>query len=78
MTVRDPTPAALKQRPRPGGLFDPKLLTSLPDAVRKLDPRVMVKNPVMFVVEVGAVAHHRARASPIPACSSGGSWSGCG
>ncbi|WP_272949680.1 potassium-transporting ATPase subunit KdpB [Kribbella antibiotica] len=38
-------------------MFDPKmLLTSLPDAVRKLDPRVMVKNPVMFVVEVGAVA----------------------
>jgi K+-transporting ATPase ATPase B chain len=39
------------------GLFDPRmLLTSLPDALRKLDPRVMVKNPVMFVVEVGAVA----------------------
>ncbi|WUH89015.1 potassium-transporting ATPase subunit KdpB [Streptomyces sp. NBC_00433] len=38
-----------------GGLLDPKqLLTSLPDAVRKIDPRVMVKNPVMFVVEVGA------------------------
>ncbi|WP_371407919.1 potassium-transporting ATPase subunit KdpB [Kribbella sp. NBC_00662] len=38
-------------------MFDPKmLLTALPDAVRKLDPRVMVKNPVMFVVEVGAVA----------------------
>ncbi|WP_405072135.1 potassium-transporting ATPase subunit KdpB [Kribbella sp. NBC_01510] len=32
------------------------LLTSLPDALRKLDPRVMVKNPVMFVVEVGATA----------------------
>ena len=31
------------------------LLTSLPDAARKLDPRVMVRNPVMFVVEVGAV-----------------------
>ena len=31
------------------------LLTSLPDAVRKLDPRVMARNPVMFVVEVGAV-----------------------
>jgi K+-transporting ATPase ATPase B chain len=30
------------------------LLTSLPDAVRKLDPRVMVHSPVMFVVEVGA------------------------
>ncbi|WP_432950957.1 potassium-transporting ATPase subunit KdpB [Kribbella sp. CA-253562] len=32
------------------------LLTSLPDALRKLDPRLMVKNPVMFVVEVGAIA----------------------
>ncbi|MEV7416533.1 potassium-transporting ATPase subunit KdpB [Streptomyces sp. NPDC089919] len=39
-----------------GGLFDPKqLLTSFPDAVRKLDPRVMVKSPVMFVVEIGSV-----------------------
>lgn len=31
------------------------LLPSLPDALRKLDPRVMVRTPVMFVVEVGAV-----------------------
>ncbi|MWA14137.1 potassium-transporting ATPase subunit KdpB [Streptomyces sp. BA2] len=39
-----------------GGLFDPKqLLKSFPDAVRKLDPRVMVKSPVMFVVLVGSV-----------------------
>jgi len=39
-----------------GGLLDPKmLLTSLPDALRKLDPRLMMRNPVMFVVEVGAV-----------------------
>ncbi|NNN30212.1 potassium-transporting ATPase subunit KdpB [Streptomyces sp. S3(2020)] len=38
------------------GLFDPKqLLNSLPDAFRKLDPRVMVKSPVMFVVLVGSV-----------------------
>ncbi|WP_425572784.1 potassium-transporting ATPase subunit KdpB [Nocardioides panacihumi] len=38
-----------------GGLLDPRmLLTSLPDALRKLDPRVMARNPVMFVVEVGA------------------------
>jgi K+-transporting ATPase ATPase B chain len=38
------------------GLFDPKqLLKSLPDAFRKLDPRVMVKSPVMFVVLVGSV-----------------------
>ncbi|MFF0474264.1 potassium-transporting ATPase subunit KdpB [Streptomyces sp. NPDC004284] len=38
-----------------GGLFDPKqLVKSLPDALRKLDPRVMVKSPVMFVVLVGS------------------------
>jgi K+-transporting ATPase ATPase B chain len=37
-------------------MLDPRqLLNSLPDAARKLDPRTMVKNPVMFVVEVGAV-----------------------
>ncbi|MEU5168089.1 MULTISPECIES: hypothetical protein [Streptomyces] len=36
-----------------GGLFDPRqLLRSFPDAVRKLDPRIMVKSPVMFVVFV--------------------------
>jgi K+-transporting ATPase ATPase B chain len=33
-----------------------QLVGALPDALRKLDPRVMWKNPVMFVVEVGAVA----------------------
>ncbi|MFF6808020.1 potassium-transporting ATPase subunit KdpB [Streptomyces sp. NPDC012616] len=38
------------------GLFDPRqLLKSLPDAFRKLDPRVMVKAPVMFVVWIGSV-----------------------
>ena len=38
-----------------GGLLDPKILWhSLPDAFKKLDPRVQIKNPVMFVVEVGA------------------------
>jgi potassium-transporting ATPase ATP-binding subunit len=39
-----------------GGLLDPKILwKSTPGAFRKLDPRVQLKNPVMFVVEVGAV-----------------------
>ena len=39
-----------------GGLLDPKMLwRSTPDAFKKLDPRVQIKNPVMFVVEVGAV-----------------------
>ncbi|RKS75514.1 K+-transporting ATPase ATPase B chain [Motilibacter peucedani] len=37
-------------------LLDPALLVrSSPDAVRKLDPRVMARNPVMLVVEVGSV-----------------------
>jgi K+-transporting ATPase ATPase B chain len=39
-----------------GGLLDPRqLLRSTPDALRKLDPRVQFRNPVMFVVEVGSV-----------------------
>nr|EIF93657.1 potassium-transporting ATPase subunit B [Streptomyces tsukubensis NRRL18488] len=39
-----------------GGLFDPRqLLVSLPVALRKLDPRTMVKAPVMFVVLIGSV-----------------------
>lgn len=38
------------------GLFDAgQLVKSLPDAFRKLDPRVMIKSPVMFVVLVGSV-----------------------
>ena len=36
------------------GIFDPAmLLRALPLAIRKLDPRHMARNPVMFVVEVG-------------------------
>src|ERR1700736_1248618 len=39
-----------------GGVLDPRMLwKSTPDAFKKLDPRVQIKNPVMFVVEVGAV-----------------------
>ncbi|WP_433593515.1 potassium-transporting ATPase subunit KdpB [Nocardia sp. CA-145437] len=38
------------------GLFDPKMLIkSLPDALKKLDPRIMWRNPVMLIVEIGAV-----------------------
>ena len=55
-----PTPAAPQQAAEPrrigGGLLDPKMLwKSTPDAFKKLDPRVQIKNPVMFVVEVGSV-----------------------
>ena len=42
--------------PRPRGVFDPDLLrAAIPHAFRKLDPRRLVKNPVMFVVEITAV-----------------------
>src|SRR6478672_11366540 len=38
-----------------GGLLDPKMLwKSLPDALRKLNPRTLWRNPVMFIVEIGA------------------------
>ncbi|HEY7045557.1 MAG TPA: potassium-transporting ATPase subunit KdpB, partial [Nocardioidaceae bacterium] len=37
------------------GVLDPRLLSrSLPDALRKLDPRSMVHAPVMLVVEIGS------------------------
>jgi K+-transporting ATPase ATPase B chain len=50
--VGEPTP---KKRVG-GGLLDPKMLwRSTPDALKKLDPRTLWRNPVMFVVEVGAV-----------------------
>src|SRR6202167_1477808 len=39
-----------------GGLLDPKMLwASLPDALKKLEPRVQIRNPVMLVVEIGSV-----------------------
>ncbi len=44
------------EAPRPRGVFDPALLrAALPHAFRKLDPRLLIKNPVMFVVEITAV-----------------------
>jgi K+-transporting ATPase ATPase B chain len=41
-----------KHRPVPAGLSWELVLRALGDAVRKLDPRLMAANPVMFVVEV--------------------------
>src|SRR6516164_5662340 len=42
---------ALRARP----LFDPPIVKrAIGDSFRKLHPRLMLKNPVMFVVEVGA------------------------
>ncbi|MUL85246.1 MULTISPECIES: potassium-transporting ATPase subunit KdpB [unclassified Mycolicibacterium] len=55
------SPSSTQQKPGnskriQGGLLDPKmLLRSTPDALRKLDPRTLWRNPVMFIVEIGAV-----------------------
>ena len=39
----------------PAGAFSGRqLIAALPGALRKLDPRQMWRNPVMFIVEVGA------------------------
>ncbi|MGO4204990.1 potassium-transporting ATPase subunit KdpB [Rhodococcus sp. TAF43] len=48
--------AAHGRSPVKAGIFSPRqLITSLPGAVRKLDPRHQARNPVMFVVLVGSV-----------------------
>src|SRR5215469_3559609 len=48
-----------KVRQRPAGtqsLFDPSIMKrAVGDSFRKLDPRQMARNPVMFVVEIGSV-----------------------
>src|SRR5437660_10356426 len=37
-------------------IWDPTILRrAIPESFKKLDPRVQVKNPVMFVVEIGSV-----------------------
>ena len=40
------------------------LVPAVIDSLRKLDPRVQVRNPVMFVVEIGARDHHGRLADP--------------
>jgi len=48
-----PKPTAAKRVQ--GGLLDPRMLwKAMPDALRKLNPRTLWRNPVMFIVEVGA------------------------
>jgi K+-transporting ATPase ATPase B chain len=50
------TPSGSGPRRVSGGLLDPKQLwKSTPDALRKLDPRTLWRNPVMFIVEIGSV-----------------------
>jgi K+-transporting ATPase ATPase B chain len=55
-TVSSETEASRASRPATrSSAFGPRqLVAGLPGALRKLDPRLMWRNPVMFIVEVGA------------------------
>src|SRR5215471_16985603 len=58
-TAPPPETRPPKVRKRPAGtqsLFDPAIMKrAVGDSFRKLDPRQMARNPVMFVVEIGSV-----------------------
>ncbi len=54
--VQEPTPTPSSTRTTRTATLTPRLLLeALPGTVRKLDPRLMWRNPVMFVVEIGAL-----------------------
>ena len=56
-TIDRPAPVPDQERsPRRGAsaFSVEQIVAALPGALRKLDPRLMVRNPVMFLVEVGA------------------------
>ncbi len=54
LTAEPPAPAAPRER-QAISLFRPDIVKrALLDSLIKLDPRVQVRNPVMFVVEIGA------------------------
>jgi K+-transporting ATPase ATPase B chain len=56
VTLGGSKPAPGATPPQPRGVLDPDLLrAALPEAVRKLNPRSLIKNPVMFVVEITSV-----------------------
>jgi potassium-transporting ATPase ATP-binding subunit len=81
MTTTIPTTST---RRRGGGLSWGQFVEALPGTVRKLDPRLMWRNPVMFVVEVGAalttayaiaepfIGHDRDAAGSLPGSFSAG------
>ncbi|BBX46084.1 potassium-transporting ATPase subunit KdpB [Mycobacterium cookii] len=54
--IRPPRQPHGGHAPVRAGLIDPAMLAkALPDAFRKFDPRTLWRNPVMFVVEIGAL-----------------------
>jgi K+-transporting ATPase ATPase B chain len=51
-----PEPPPHRRHRAGGAFFDPvQLVKAFPEALRKLHPRLMVRNPVMFVVEVASM-----------------------
>ena len=58
-TPDDQAPRPPKVRTKAPGsksIFDPAIIkTATVDALKKLNPRTMMRNPVMFIVEVGSV-----------------------
>src|SRR5690349_3664701 len=55
ITTGDVTSLIPKKAARTRPLFDPPIVRrAITDSFRKLHPRVLMKNPVMFVVEIGA------------------------
>jgi K+-transporting ATPase ATPase B chain len=52
--VVDHTPDDVPSTPKKNAFTAAQLVAALPGALRKLDPRQMWRNPVMFIVEIGA------------------------
>ena len=50
------SPRRLERRPKARPLFEPQIAgRAIADSFKKLNPRTQARNPVMFIVEVGAV-----------------------
>ena len=56
LALDEEAPTQMTTETQARSLFDPEILRpALLESLRKLDPRVQARNPVMFVVEIGAV-----------------------
>ena len=55
--IETPRPPKVRRRPSASrSVFDPAIVpAAFAGAVRKLDPRIMARNPVIFIVEIGSV-----------------------
>jgi K+-transporting ATPase ATPase B chain len=55
-SMRTPDKATMAERATKLSIWDPRIVSEAAGAsLRKLDPRIQIKNPVMFIVEVGSV-----------------------